>query len=242
MQNFNKIYIDFYFFIMAFYLLFNKGVAYTFCVEILLAFGLLLILLNRKVFEIFKEKKYVLILFLCFITLFYVLFGFLKYNYLNVIRDSFAFEYALFAIIIFFFKDDKEYIWQKIIKLYRWAPLILLLNTLIFYYVILYLPPIEIFGGQPLFLYKNGDKSLHLLVSTIFMILFTHKYSRNWLILNTVLILINLVILLAFTRSGSLAYIAGIFCFFFFFIFNLYWGIYSVIWLLHLYCYPCITE
>ena len=216
MPKFNKLYIDFYFFTMAIYLLFNKGVAYTFGVEILLAIGLILIFLNRKQFEIFKGKKYVLILILCFITLFYTLFGFLKYNYFNVIRDSFAFEYALFAIIIFFFKDDKGYIWQKFIKLYQWAPLILLLNTLLFYYVILYLPPIEIFGGQPLFLYKNGDKSLHLLVSTIFMILFTHQYSRNWLILNTVLILINLLILLAFTRSGSLAYVAGIFCFFFF--------------------------
>ena len=87
---------------MAMYLLFNKGVAYTFGVEILLAIGLLFIILNRKKFEIFKEKKYILILFFCFITLFFVLFGFLKYNYLNVIRDSFAFEYALFAIIIFF--------------------------------------------------------------------------------------------------------------------------------------------
>ncbi len=103
MLKFNKIYIDFYFFVMAFYLLFNKGVAYTFCVEILLAFGLLFIMLNRKLFEIFKETKYILILILCFITLFYILFGFLKYNYLNVVRDSFAIEYALLAIIIFFF-------------------------------------------------------------------------------------------------------------------------------------------
>jgi hypothetical protein len=201
---------------MAIYLLFNKGVAYTFGVEILLAFGLIIIILKRKQFEIFKEKKYVLILILCFITLFYILISFLKYNYFNVIRDSFAFEYALFAIIIFFFKEDKAYVWQKFIKLYRWAPLILLLNTLVFYYVILYLPPIEIFGGQPLFLYKNGDKSLHLLIGTILMILFTDQYSRNWLILNTILILINLLILLAFTRSGSLAYLTGIFCFFFF--------------------------
>ncbi len=54
MLKFNKLYIDFYFFIMAIYLFFNKGVAYTFGVEILLAFGLLLIILNRKVFEIFK--------------------------------------------------------------------------------------------------------------------------------------------------------------------------------------------
>ncbi len=201
---------------MALYLLFNKGVAYTFGVEILLSLGLILIILNRKQFEIFKDSKYVLILFLCFITLFYILFGFFKYKYFNVLRDSFAFEYALFSVIFFFFKDNKDYIWQRLIKLYQWAPLIILLNTLIFYYVILYLPPIEIFGGQSLFLYKNGDKSLHLLVSTVLIILFTNKYSRNWLVLNTVLILINLLILLAFTRSGSLAYLVGIFCFFFF--------------------------
>jgi hypothetical protein len=201
---------------MIIYLLFNKGVAYTFGIEFLLALGLMLIIINRKYFEIYKEKKFIFILVFCFITFFYILFGILKYNYFNVIRDSFAFEYALFAIIIFFFKDNKEYIWQKLIKLYQWAPLILLLNTLIFYYVILYLPPIEIFGGQPLFLYKNGDKSLHLLISTVLMILFTDQYSRNWLIFNTILILINLLILLAFTRSGSIAYLAGIFCFFFF--------------------------
>ena len=201
---------------MTIYLLFNKGVAYTFGVEILLAFGLLFIILNRKEFLVLKEKKYVLTLFLCFITIFYILFGFLKYNYFSVLRDSFAIEYALFAIIIFFFKNYNDYIWKKFIKLYQWAPFLLLLNTLIFYYVILFLPPIEIFGGQPLFLYKNGDKSLHLLISTILMILFTDQYSRNWLILNTTLILINLLILLAFTRSGSVAYLVGIFCFFFF--------------------------
>ncbi len=111
MQKLNKLYIDFYFFIMAIYLLFNKGVAYTFGVEILLACGLIFIILSRKQFEIFKETKFVLILNLCFITLLYILLGFLKYNYFNVIRDSFAFEYALFAIIIFFFKDQKEFIW-----------------------------------------------------------------------------------------------------------------------------------
>ena len=216
MPKLNKLYIDFYFFIMTIYLLFNKGVAYTFGVEILLAFGLLFIILNRKEFLVLKEKKYVLTLFLCFITIFYILFGFLKYNYFSVLRDSFAIEYALFAIIIFFFKNYNDYIWKKFIKLYQWAPFLLLLNTLIFYYVILFLPPIEIFGGQPLFLYKNGDKSLHLLISTILMILFTDQYSRNWLILNTTLILINLLILLAFTRSRSVAYLVGIFCFFFF--------------------------
>jgi len=184
--------------------------------EIVLATGLILIFLQRKQFEFYISKKYSLIFLLCFITFFYILFGVFKYNFINVIRDSFAIEYALFAIVLCFFKEERDFIWEKLIKIYQWAPLILLLNFLLFYYVILYLPPIEIFGGQPLFLYKNGDKSLHLLISTILMILFTEKYSRVGLILNTVKILINLLILLAFTRSGSVAYLAGIFCFFFF--------------------------
>ncbi len=216
MQRFNKIYIDFYFLVMAIYMLFNKGVAYTFGVEILLGLGVFLIFIQRKSFEVYKDKKYIILFILCLITVFYVIFGVFKFNYFNVIRDSFAFEYALFAIIIYFFKDYRASIWEKLIQLYKWAPLALLANTILFYYVIIDLPPIEIFGGQPLFLYKNGDKALHLFISTILMILFTEKYSRIWLILNTVLILINLLILLAFTRSGSVAYLAGIFCFFFF--------------------------
>lgn len=216
MQRFNKIYIDFYFFVMAIYMLFNKGVAYTFGVELLLGLGVFLIFIQRKSFEVYNDKKYIILFILCLITVFYVIFGVFKFNYFNVIRDSFAFEYALFAIIIYFLKDFRAYIWEKLIQLYKFAPLALLANTILFYYVIIDLPPIEIFGGQPLFLYKNGDKALHLFISTILMILFTEKYSRIWLILNTVLILINLLILLAFTRSGSVAYLAGIFCFFFF--------------------------
>lgn len=216
MPKYNKLYLNFYFGVLFFYLLFNKGVAYTFLVEIVLLTGVLLIFLQRRHFEFYINKKYSLIFLLCFLIIFYILFDIFKFNFINVIRDSFAIEYALFAILLYFFREERDFIWGKLIKIYQWAPLILLINFLLFYYVVLYLPPIEIFGGQPLFLYKNGDKSLHLLVSTILMILFTDKFSRGWLILNTVLILINLLILLAFTRSGSVAYLAGIFCFFFF--------------------------
>lgn len=216
MPKYNRIYLNFYFGVLFFYLLFNKGVAYTFLAEIILVIGVLMIFLQRKQFEFYISKKYSIIFLICFLTIFYILYGIFKYNFINVIRDSFAIEYALFAILVYFFKEERTFIWEKLIKIYQWAPLILLFNFLLFYYVVLYLPPIEIFGGQPLFLYKNGDKSLHLLISSILMILFTDKFSRGWLILNTVLIFINLLILLAFTRSGSLAYLTGIFCFFFF--------------------------
>jgi hypothetical protein len=48
------------------------------------------------------------------------------------------------------------------------------------------------------------------------MFLFTDQYSRKWLVANTILIVINFLILLAFTRSGSVAYILALFSFFFF--------------------------
>jgi hypothetical protein len=48
------------------------------------------------------------------------------------------------------------------------------------------------------------------------MILYTEKYSRKWVLANTILITINFLILLAFTRSGSVAYILSLFSFFFF--------------------------
>jgi hypothetical protein len=48
------------------------------------------------------------------------------------------------------------------------------------------------------------------------MFLNTDKYSRKWVVANTILITINFLILLAFTRSGSVAYILSLFSFFFF--------------------------
>lgn len=201
---------------MMMYAFFNKGIAYSYLAEVLLIAGVILIFLNRRLFEIHLDKKNIIIIILITIIFIYILFGLIKYDTFNVIRDSLAIQYAWFAIILFYFKDELNFIWESLIQIYKWVPLVLFLNFLLFYYVILKLPPIEIFGGQHILLYKNGDKSLHLLISSILIILFTEKYSRNWLILNSILIFINLLILLAFTRSGSLAYLAGIFCFFFF--------------------------
>jgi hypothetical protein len=48
------------------------------------------------------------------------------------------------------------------------------------------------------------------------MFLYSEQYSRKWLVANTILIVINFLILLAFTRSGSVAYIFALFSFFFF--------------------------
>ncbi len=216
MQFFNRIYIKGYLITIMLYAFFNKGIAYSYLAELVLFTGIILIFLNRKKIEFYTENKQVILLGLISISFIYVIFYLFKYNAFNVFRDSLAFQYGWFAIIIFFLKEEREFFWETLIKIYKWIPLVLFLNFFLFYYIFLNLPPINIFGGQHLLLYKNGDKSLQLLICTIFMILFLDKYSKSWLIFNSILIILNLLILLAFTRSGSVAYLVGIFCFFFF--------------------------
>ena len=216
MQLLNRAYIKLYFFVLLLYVFFNKGVAYSYMAELLLVIGILILFINRKYFEIGLEKKQIIVGIFILISFIYILFGVFQYSILNVLRDSLAFQYAWLAFIIYFFKNENNYMWQKIIQIYKWVPLVLFLNFILFYFIFLYLPPINIFGNQNIVIYKNGDKSVHLLISTILMFLYTEKYSRNWLAANTILIVINILILLALTRSGSIAYILALFSFFFF--------------------------
>jgi hypothetical protein len=216
MQLLNRLYIKGYLITIMLYAFLNKGIAYSYLAEIFLFTGILLIFFNRKKIEFYTDNKLIILLGLISFSFIYVFFSLFKYNVFNVFRDSLAFQYGWFAIIIFFLKEEKAYFWETLIKIYKWIPLVLFLNFLLFYYIFLNLPPVNIFGGQHILLYKNGDKSLQLLICTILMILFSVKYSKNWIIINSILIFLNLLILLAFTRSGSMAYLAGIFCFFFF--------------------------
>jgi hypothetical protein len=216
MQLLNRAYIKLYFLVLLLYVFFNKGVAYSYLAEILLVAGIFILFINRKNFEIGLDRKQIIVSIFILISFFYILFGVFQYSILNVLRDSLAFQYAWFAFIIYFLKNEYDFIWEKIIQIYKWAPVVIFLNFFLFYFIFLYLPPINIFGNQNIIIYKNGDKSVHLLISTILMFLYTEKYSRRWLIANTILIVINFLILLAFTRSGSVAYILALFSFFFF--------------------------
>jgi hypothetical protein len=216
MQLLNKAYIRIYFFILLIYVFLNKGVAYSYTAEILLVTGIFILFINRKQFEIGLDSKQILVGIFIIISFLFILVGIFQYSILNVLRDSLAFQYAWFCFIIYFLKNEYNLIWHKIIQIYKWAPLVIFLNFFLFYFLFLYLPPINIFGNQNIIIYKNGDKSVHLLISTILMFLYTDKYSRKWLIANTILIVINFLILLALTRSGSVAYILALFSYFFF--------------------------
>ena len=216
MQLLNRVYLKIYFLVLLLYVFFNKGIAYSYMAEILLVAGIFILFINRKNLELGLDTKQILVGIFIIISFLFILIGVFQYSIFNVLRDSLAFQYAWFAFIIYFLKNEYDYIWQKIIQIYKWVPLVLFLNFILFYFVFLYLPPINIFGNQNIIIYKNGDKSVHLLISTVLMFLYSEQFSRKWLIANTILIVINFLILLAFTRSGSVAYILALFSFFFF--------------------------
>ena len=216
MHLLNRVYIKFYFLLLLLYVFFNKGVAYSYMAEILLVAGIFILFINRKNLELGLDTKQILVGVFILISFLFIIIGIFQYSIFNVLRDSLAFQYAWFAFIIYFLKNEYDYIWQKIIQIYKWGPLVLFLSFILFYFVFLYLPPINIFGNQNIIIYKNGDKSVHLLISTVLMFLYSEQFSRKWLIANIILIVINFLILLALTRSGSVAYILALFSFFFF--------------------------
>jgi hypothetical protein len=216
MQLLNRAYIRIYLLVLLLYVFFNKGVAYSYMAEITMVAGIFILFINRKDFEIALDAKQIIAGFFIFVCFIFILAGVFQYSLFNVLRDSLALQYAWFAIIIYFFKSESNFIWEKIIQIYKWVPLVLLLNLFLFYFVFLNLPPINIFGNENIIMYKNGDKAVHLLISTILMFLYSHTYSKKWLIINTVLITINLIVLFALSRSGTVAYLLALFSFFIF--------------------------
>ena len=118
MELLNKAYIKLYFLLLLLYVFFNKGVAYSYLAEILLVAGILILFINRNKFEIGLDRSQILVGIFIFVTFLFFIIGVFQYSILNVLRDSLIFQYAWFAFIIYFFKNDYEYIWNKIFQIY----------------------------------------------------------------------------------------------------------------------------
>ena len=118
MQLLNRAYLKIYFLVLLLYVFFNKGVAYSYMAEILLVAGFFVLFINRKYFEIALDRKQIIVGIFIIISFLFILVGVFQYSILNVFRDSLAFQYAWYAFIIYFFKNEYDFIWQKIIKIY----------------------------------------------------------------------------------------------------------------------------
>jgi hypothetical protein len=200
---------------MTLYVFLNKGVAYTYLVEALWLFGILLLFINRKKVELIWNKTTKLILFFIVISFIYILRGFTKYDIIDLIRDSFIFQYGWFVFILFLFKEKLEIIWETLFFIYKWFPFVALLNFILQYFVPFF-ENVAPFGGIPILLYKNGDMGVQLLISTLLLLYTFENKTLKWRVLLSLVIALDFLILASYSRSGIVAFLASMLCFIYF--------------------------
>ena len=215
MELVKNLYLRAYLLVMTLYVFLNKGVAYTYLVETLWLFGILLLFMDRKKVEFIWNKTTKLILFFIAISCIYILRGFAKYDFIDLIRDSFIFQYGWFVFILFLFKDKLEQIWETLFFIYKWFPFVALLNFILQYFVPFF-ETVTPFGGIPILLYKNGDMGVQLLISTLLLLYSLENKTLKWRVLLSLVIALDFLILASYSRSGIVAFLASILCFIYF--------------------------
>lgn len=215
MELVRKLYLRVYLLVMMLYVFLNKGVAYTYLVEFLWISGIAMLVLNRKKYYIIWRKETKLLLFFIGLSALYIIKGIPNYSFIDLVRDSFIFQYGWFAFIILLYSNEVSLIWDELFKIYKWFPLVALVNFILQYYVPFF-ETIRPFGGIPILLFKNGDMGVHLLISTLLMLLNLSKLSWKWQLGLLVLIIFDFLTLSAYSRSGMLAYLIGLIAYLFF--------------------------
>ena len=215
MELVKNLYLRVYLLVMTLYVFLNKGVAYTYLVEALWLSGILLLFMDRKKAEFIWNKTTKLILFFIAISGIYILRGFAKYDIIDLIRDSFIFQYGWFVFILFLFKDKLEQIWKTLFFIYKWFPFVALLNFILQYFVPFF-ETVTPFGGIPILLYKNGDMGVQLLISTLLLLYTFENKTLKWRVLLSLVIALDFLILASYSRSGIVAFLASMLCFIYF--------------------------
>ena len=215
MELVKNLYLRAYLFVMTLYVFLNKGVAYTYLVEALWLFGILLLLMHRKKVELIWNKTTKLILFFIIISFVYIIRGLTKYDIIDLIRDSFIFQYGWFVFILFLFKEKLEIIWETLFFIYKWFPFVALLNFILQYFVPFF-ETVAPFGGIPILLYKNGDMGVQLLISTLLLLFSFENKTLKWRVLLSLVIALDFLILASYSRSGIVSFLASMLCFIYF--------------------------
>ena len=215
MRLIKNIYLNLYFIVLMLYLIFDKGIAYSFLVEFTWFVGIILVFINRKNILFILNKKTKLIFLFILITNIYLFVGIKNYLLINVVKDSFVFNYASFTIILFLFIEDLETIWKKLEKIYKWYPIVPLLSFSIFN-LFPSLDSVKIFGDVTIMNHKHSDMAIHLLISTIFFINNQSKGINKYQYLIFLLIIFDFLMISSYSRSGIISFFISIICFLYF--------------------------
>jgi hypothetical protein len=194
--------------VYALYLFFNKGISYSFLSEITWLFGIVLVIRERNRFEIVWDKRVKILSLLVVLNFLWMLRGMLQYPPLDVIRDSFIFNYSFLIVIPFLYLERLQEFTNKIFSLYAWLPLVATLSFLL----TLLVPSVmqwELFGKIPLFEYKRGDLGVQLLNCAVLMLSGKIKLEPRWQLLNIILIGYLFLVVATLNRGGMLSFLVG---------------------------------
>lgn len=205
MSVFKRIYFSFFVFVYLLYVLFNKGIAYTYLSEVLIVVGLLLVLWDLRSYEFAWDKRMALLTLFMVMATVYIGRGIKEgYGIVDVVRDSVVFNYIIFAFIVFYLKDALPYLKQKIITIYKWYPLCMCCFFLLSSYSTFFRELI-LFGDQRIFLYKFGDMGVHLFIASIFLLNGYITMPKRFLIFQWILIAYLFLVVSSYSRSGMIS-------------------------------------
>jgi hypothetical protein len=198
-----------YLFLFAYgsYLYLNKAIAYTYLSELVWLLGILLFIKYFKQLNIAWGKVLGILSFLLLVNGLQLLRGFAGNGIVDTIRDSFVLNYGGFVFIAFLFWDQQTDFFNRIVKLYQYFPVVVSIT----YFIKSIYPDIndiELFKGIPLLLYKNGDMSVHLLITVMLVLTGKLTWNNQRLTVANYILLIYLFLLTAtYSRGGLLAFV-----------------------------------
>jgi hypothetical protein len=193
--------------VLALYINLGKGVAYSYVAEVLLIFGVLIIFLQYKTYEVIWNKRVGILLFFLIINVAYLFRGRVSYPIIEVARDSFVINYAFFAFIIFLFKDQIVALREQIFNIYKYYPLIQVILFFLSQNEKIY--EISLFNNVHVLFFKYGDICVHLFIATILQLAGFIKFQKPYNFINIIFIVFILMIASSYSRGGMLSYILG---------------------------------
>ena len=212
----NKIYLQLFIYVFLLYIIFNKGVSYTFLTEFIVIIGILLTInLNKNKFVIYFDNNYAILLFLLIVGFLYFIYGIYNYKINGVIQDSLFFLYISNVFILLTFTEYYDTLIKLLFNIYKWVPVIGIVNFILQNYSSFF-ENYSAFGGLPLMLYKYGDLGVNLAISTLLFLENKYSLNKTTSFLFALLIIINLLIVLTYSRSGFIAYAITLFCYYIF--------------------------
>lgn len=210
-----QLYVRLFIVVYGLYTFFNRGVAYTYLAEITWLLGIVLVVRYRKQLYLARDKSMLILLVLLGLNLVYIARGFLEYPVMEVVRDSFMLNYAGFVVIIALLKPFHKQILSGFAVVYTWFPwvvgAIFLLRAWNPYW-----NEVALFGGIPLFVYKNGDLAVHLLISTILLLTGKLQLKPRMYVLQLIITAYLFLLTATFNRGGMLSFLVGISVYFFY--------------------------